>query len=376
MCPTPAADAHGLFRNTRFFRSLDGLRCLSILAVIWHHAGFRLENVVLFDSGRYGVHLFFAISGFLITTLILRERELTGNVSLRRFYMRRTLRIFPLYYVVMLLYIVLVAIIEGSSSQGREFFHNLPYYLTYTGNWYVVYDGNVIFFFAWSLATEEQFYLFWPSIEKFLKRWTVPLMVALVTLRFIWEQGSIASVLPEDTLAHKIIRWSVMPPICFGVLLAHALHWERSFAVAWRMIGSRFASAVIAVLILLSVGLNLSQWISFALMALLVGSCVIRDDHVLTWFLTLKPMAHMGKVSYGMYLLHVLASNAVVVVASPLGVRKHSTVAFILTCIVAAVAATISYRYFESYFLRLKNRFAAVRKSRTEASPLTSTKAE
>ena len=84
----PGYDA---YRGTRVFASLDGLRCLSILAVIWHHCGWQAAPWALLQMGYRGVDLFFVISGFLITTLLLREREETGRVSLREFWIRRAL---------------------------------------------------------------------------------------------------------------------------------------------------------------------------------------------------------------------------------------------------------------------------------------------
>jgi peptidoglycan/LPS O-acetylase OafA/YrhL len=96
---------------------LDGLRCLSIAAVIWHHAGGTRHSGLLF-RGHHGVSLFFAISGFLITTLLLRERVRNGQVSLGRFYGRRTLRIFPLYYAVIALYVALVYLLDRRSDAG------------------------------------------------------------------------------------------------------------------------------------------------------------------------------------------------------------------------------------------------------------------
>ncbi len=169
---TTAVDAHKRFRETPVFGSLDGLRCLSILAVIWHHTGGHSFDITLSGQGRHGVTLFFAISGFLITTLLLREQDKLGYFSLRKFYARRSLRIFPLYYSVLLLYIVGVLITDQGEDYERQFWSNLPAFATYTTNWFVALDSDrVIFYFAWSLATEEQFYLTWPWIQKYLRSW-------------------------------------------------------------------------------------------------------------------------------------------------------------------------------------------------------------
>ena len=109
------SEAYEAFRGVRRFGSLDGLRCFSILAVLWHHSGINLD-FPLFHRGQLGVHLFFAISGFLITSLMIRERKSHDEISLRKFYMRRSLRIFPLYYVVLLTYVVVVAVMERGTT--------------------------------------------------------------------------------------------------------------------------------------------------------------------------------------------------------------------------------------------------------------------
>jgi peptidoglycan/LPS O-acetylase OafA/YrhL len=92
--------AFARFRKTGYFPSLDGLRCLAIVPVVWHHST-PYPYAGLLGRGPLGVDLFFAISGFLITTLLLRERDQAAGVSVRRFYVRRAARIFPLYYAVL-----------------------------------------------------------------------------------------------------------------------------------------------------------------------------------------------------------------------------------------------------------------------------------
>jgi hypothetical protein len=158
-------DRHRSFLDQRYFPLLDGLRCLAILGVVWYHAAAPSYASGPLSRGFEGVSLFFVISGFLITTLLLREQSETGDISLRSFYLRRTLRIFPVYYGVLAFYALLVFLQERHSTAGAQFWHNLPFFMTYTSDWFVNADSDrVIFLFSWSLATEEQFYLFWPWI--------------------------------------------------------------------------------------------------------------------------------------------------------------------------------------------------------------------
>lgn len=348
------------FRQTRFYGSLDGLRFLSVAAVVWHHTASRSFDAAIFHYGMHGVTLFFAISGFLITTLLLREKERFGTVSLRKFYIRRSLRIFPLYYTVVLLYVVAVKVFEGDSQVGLQFFVNLKYYLTYTSNWFVDLDGRVIFYFAWSLATEEQYYLVWPSVERHLKGWKpVWAAVGMIALAQLAVTGALASILPFE-FGLRVIG-SISTAICMGVILAHLLHEEQSFVVIHRLLG-RKASALIALIFLVAVffgleymGLAGSLLLNFGLV-LLVGSCVIREDNILAKGLRLKPIAWIGTVSYGVYLLHMLCANAAKK-ALPEFIVEYPIGYFVLALAMSSVAATISFKYYESFFLKLKKRF-------------------
>jgi peptidoglycan/LPS O-acetylase OafA/YrhL len=143
--------------------SLDGLRAVAILLVLFGHAGGTRgfpaseETTYAFNVAGFGVRLFFVISGFLITTLILKEHRATGRLSLRRFYFRRTLRIFPPFYF----YLACAALLAAAGVlelDGRDLLHAA----TYTTNMVAGIHWGVAH--SWSLAVEEQFYLLWPVV--------------------------------------------------------------------------------------------------------------------------------------------------------------------------------------------------------------------
>src|SRR3954451_2345001 len=108
----PQASAHAVFKATRRFDSLNGWRAIAILGVIWHHTMAHSLASPMAQQGKHGVTLFFVISGFLIVTLLLRERERTDAISLGKFWGRRCLRILPVYYAALLIYIVLVGLLD------------------------------------------------------------------------------------------------------------------------------------------------------------------------------------------------------------------------------------------------------------------------
>ena len=215
--------------------------------MVWHHSTPRpLEGIL--GRGPLGVDLFFAISGFLITTLMIREQSRTGRLAVGRFYARRSLRIFPLYYVVLSLYVVRAMLFLPEGPARAHFLHSLPFYATYTSNWFVDFavPFPVIFSFAWSLATEEQFYAFWPWIMARAQTFHLPVVVAslllVVTQGVQW--GLLTSVLAPDSLARRIAG-SISSPLCMGILLAWALHERRSFVLLYRWLGHRWSAPLI-----------------------------------------------------------------------------------------------------------------------------------
>ena len=326
---------HAEFLRIKKFASLDGLRCFSILAVIWHHAT---------DTGRgfLGVQIFFAISGFLITTLLLRERRKFGDVSLPKFYARRSLRIFPLYYAVLLLYVILVFATQWHTRAGGEFFHNLPFFATYTSNWFVPLSGQVIFYFAWSLATEEQFYLVVPSLEKYFRSLAVPVLLVALALHLA------ASFFPLGVVLDKIST-----PLVLGVLAAHALDNPRTFKYIAAVTYPKACSVVWLAAVIGLAWINAHELpLSIAMTGLVVSS-VIRSDHAMGWLFNWEPFQSVGRVSYGMYMLHQLCLGLIkkTVLLPPVALFGCGSV-------LAYFVAQVSFRWYESFFLRKKERFS------------------
>src|SRR5437867_3430823 len=147
----------GIFRDViarSHLPALDGLRAVAVFTVVAAHA-----NSPLHIPGDLGVSAFFVLSGFLITRLLVREREKTGEVSIRRFYLRRTMRIFPAYYAFLLLSYTLDA--HAGQQWGKALLVNT---FTYTVNYFNAFNHHpsTSVAHAWSLAVEEQFYLLWP----------------------------------------------------------------------------------------------------------------------------------------------------------------------------------------------------------------------
>jgi hypothetical protein len=147
------------FWGASYFPALDGLRAICILLVIFNHTRCHYPP---FIYGWVGVDIFFVLSGFLITTLLLRERESYGNLSLKGFYTRRAFRILPVYFVVLAGYLVLIPLLRDW-KRWEEMKLALPYLLTFTQEFRPAATGN-IYNQTWSLGYEEKFYLLWPLL--------------------------------------------------------------------------------------------------------------------------------------------------------------------------------------------------------------------
>jgi peptidoglycan/LPS O-acetylase OafA/YrhL len=359
--PSAVATAYDRYRKTRFFSSLDGLRALSILAVIWHHTIVPGVSYSLLSEGQKGVSLFFVISGFLIVTLLLRAKEPRGTFSLGRFWGRRALRILPIYYTVLAWYVVLVSWLERDPVSRQAFFGNFPAFATFTSNWFVGLDNpRVIFYFAWSLAAEEQFYLVWPWFERFL-RGTGPLLAALGAL--LVTQGAAIGTAAQNPaslpLALRIIS-GVPAAILLGVVLAHLLHSPAAFRLLQGISGRRGSAAAAAILLLVALSevpaLGPAENLVIALsMTLLVSACVIREDNDLARILSNPVVAWIGKVSYGMYLFHMIAVNVVRRLLSSAGLSSPY-LGFAGGVLLAVGMASLSYLFFENRLLKVKDR--------------------
>jgi peptidoglycan/LPS O-acetylase OafA/YrhL len=356
-------NAHERYLAQRQFGSLDGLRCLAILPVIWHHSTPRpLPGI--WGKGPAGVDLFFCISGFLITTLLLREKARTGSIALGAFYARRALRILPLYYAMLLAYVGFALCLATDVPQRAHFFRTLPLYATFTANWFADFGVShaILFSFAWSLCIEEQFYAFWPWIVRtFNARWAAIAMCALLAVDYCAERSA------QNGYLWRIIT-SFAAPIGLGSLLALMLDDRRVFGALARV----FERAWVAPLALAAM-FSLLLWgaapllLFQASLAALVCSCVLVEEHGLSWLLRARPVRYVGVVSYGLYLLN---STAIGLVrrAFPEHAAESGFVFFASLPLALALAA-LSHRYFEAPFQRLRGRFAHPRTQQACAKP-------
>jgi peptidoglycan/LPS O-acetylase OafA/YrhL len=359
-----SSSGHRAYLAQRSFGALDGLRAFSILAVLWHHTYEAPTGWRATERGFLGVDLFFVISGFLIVTLLLRERDRHGQVSLKNFYVRRFLRIFPVYYGVLLVLLAVFLTVGRHANMKEGFFHDLPWAMTYTSNWV----GLATFLeITWSLSAEEQFYLLWPPLERFARRLVVPVLLVLLVVSQVIHFRLAEPVMAALGFAPhqpEMLRQTGFTPIMLGVLLAHGLHDPTWHDRLRRVLGGRLVPvvALVGVVAVASYpGDDITGWprlLVHLLMTALVGGAVVREDHFLMPVLRLRPLVRIGALSYGIYLFHMLCRHAAVSLLSRVG-EPHLIVRTIATLAITYVVAELSFRFYESRFLRWKDRFSA-----------------
>ena len=369
------------FRNR--FPALDGLRALAILAVFFEHYGggshggklmMLVNRVRLY--GWVGVDLFFVLSGFLITGILYDT--LGDSHYFKRFFARRSLRIFPIYYLVFAVLFALTPFLLYQWRPGHLLF--LVYLGNFLGNYdFSYYDiasrrfasATVEIGHFWSLCVEEQFYLLWPPLVYAVRR-RRSLLVAAALL-------SLSAVALRMGLylyggAELSERWSVrtlpfrVDSLLAGAMLALLLRGSRSDAVQrsckWAfLVGSAGAIGIFS----LSGSLRdlLYSGFAFSFTALasagLIG-CTLRAGSTAYKVFDWKPLRTLGKYSYGFYIYHLLFAKLWIALLVLLGTRLHSlaaagAIALPLNFVTTFLVAKVSYDFYEKRFLRYKVHF-------------------
>ncbi|MCB9033121.1 MAG: acyltransferase [Chitinophagales bacterium] len=362
------------------FSGLNGLRAIAALAVVFSHttAGLNEFGLNRFIFGKYadgnpkatllagfGVSIFFALSGFLITYLLLKEKE-SGGINIKNFYIRRILRIWPLYY----LYFGLTLI--------TTYIFDIPYDKTYIF-YYIFLLANIPFIFGgmlpflghyWSLGVEEQFYSFWPWVVKKSKsilKITTIICIGLIALKTIVRVIEIKTLNGESTLFYKIIHVTRFHCMLIGAIGA-ILYYEKNtlFLKLTNNLFTQFISWIIILLVTINkfhlVSFLDNEIISVITVFLIIGQ-IEKSNRIVN--LNISFFDFIGKISYGIYVIHPL----IIFFLSKIIVISYKSVALNYILVYFSVFATtiilsyISYHYFEKRFLDMKDKYSTIKSS-------------
>jgi peptidoglycan/LPS O-acetylase OafA/YrhL len=335
--------------------ALDGLRAVAVFTVVASHS-----NLPLRIPGDLGVSAFFVLSGFLITRLLVRERERTGKVSVRRFYLRRTMRIFPAYYAFLVLSYALDA--RAGQQWSRALLANA---LTYTVNYFNAFNHHpaTSVAHAWSLAVEEQFYLLWPLAFVILAargRRALVTGVGVAALGAVaWRSWLFLGAHVDSAYVYNAFD-TRLDNLAIGCLLALAVDYDSVVAAAG-MLAKRSWFPIMTLALLLTSRLaspeSYHYSIGFTVDALLVATLIVQLLQLyrarLWCWLEWPAVRYLGAISYPIYLYHQWGAS----VGRRIAGDAH---AFELVIGVTAtiILATGSYFIIERPFLKLKARYA------------------
>lgn len=338
-------------RRQIYYPCLDGLRAISIVLVLLQHF---FVPVSPFQVGGMGVIVFFVLSGFLITSILLQMRtQVDSNQStlshvLKTFYIRRGLRIFPIYYL------ALTGAVIFNLPHVRE---SVGWHLTYQTNNFLALTaqpgGSCTHF--WSLAVEEQFYLIWPAVLMF-----VPYRYLVRTIGLLIATAIACKLIIYRCDLSSLMGW--LMPCCLDALGAGAL------LAVWLKKQPNLSQKVFnlplvgSVLLLCAVahycyGVNFHSSAAMfldttldALLGFLLIGFLVRSESMLSRTLSFKPLVALGKISYGVYVYHLLVGCVRLPIANPCA-------DFAINSTLSILVAVISWKFLESKINTLKTRF-------------------
>lgn len=341
--------------------ALDGFRGVAVLFVMCGHFN------VLFgvNGGALGVDMFFVLSGFLITSILVKEIEETGTVSLWRFYARRALRLLPAVFITIFLFGT-IDLIFGVWDRTSILKAMLVAALQYPSNWVRAFNRLGMYEFAhtWSLSIEEQFYLFWPLLLLWLyaMRSRISVIVLILTVVFGLEiMRCLAVKHGEPTVwitAATHMRIDAIFVGCLAALVRPNLS-EKHKALL-RIAGPAAALIILAILVWRRQYYQWEQpvliWASGLVILHLSVTALSRLSQILsaTW------LRYIGRISYGLYLYHYpIWVMTVHRFGGSLGEDTKRLIGLFLLAPISFAIAAVSYRYVEEPILALKNRFRA-----------------
>ena len=309
----------------RHWVSLDGLRGVAVVVVMIYHLG--IPHV--FPGGYVGVDVFFVLSGFLITSLLIGEHDAHQRVDLKAFYIRRALRLLPALLAVLVVFSIVVEFDPGASSLRHQSLVSVPFVFFYISNWWHIQHSLGVFDHTWSLAIEEQFYIVFPAFFIFIVRTRISKINAARTLAILAAVEVLArsALLGTGISVSTIVDTSVAHSdgLLIGAALAFWLASPERPRLTSKLITRALPTGGAVVLLALILAVPITSALPYdaatslapiATVAILMSQ-VSSPSRWLSFVLSSKIAAWIGKRSYGLYLWHYPIFQLVILTKNP-----------------------------------------------------------
>ncbi|HXS55352.1 MAG TPA: acyltransferase [Hanamia sp.] len=369
-----------------YFENLDGLRFLCFLSVFLFH-GFNTESPEIKENGVFhffrwdllangnlGVNFFFVLSGFLITFLLIEEKKLNGQISLKKFWIRRILRIWPLYYLCVFFGFLIFPWLKHLFGETPNETANPWYYLTFTNNFDLIHKGlpdASSLAVLWSVAIEEQFYLVWPIILFIfpVKKLWIPFVIIISTSLIFRAVHDNATLNEHHTLS------------CIGdMAIGAAGAWLIGVSARFKKYIENFSKVQIILIYVIFILAYLFRdeilfstfalrifermFIAILIILIILEQCFSKKS--LFKMSSFKRISMFGVISYGLYCLHPICILVANTLAKKLSLNIHlwqlALVEVPLALILTIIASKLSFKYFETPFLKIKEKFSYITK--------------
>jgi peptidoglycan/LPS O-acetylase OafA/YrhL len=376
-----------------YFPGLNALRFIGALTVIIQHIEFlklklNYQTVIPHPSalrvGEYGVTLFFVLSGFLITYLLFVEKREYGTIDIKSFYGRRILRIWPLYYLLLAIAILVlpnIALFGVTENHGDGFYQSVgnsaPWYVFMLANVAFV-TGNIIPYAVqlWSVACEEQFYLIWPHLVKNTSRYLLVFFLFIVGSLFVANAGSYISFHYGSRLpaaVTKTLRFIAdffyyfrISSMAIGGLGAYIFYYKKQavLQVLYSKVTQVISLAGVLCFVLCKGTIPYAHHAVLSVLFMVLILNIATNKRSLLK-LENKVLNYLGGISYGFYMYHLIAIAIVYslitrLFSQPASSQLANYLLYGLTIVLTIGFSDVSYRFVESPFLKLKKRFTKV----------------
>jgi peptidoglycan/LPS O-acetylase OafA/YrhL len=371
-----------------YFRGLNGLRFFAAIAVVITHielikyqlgySSIWRDNILVFELGSLGVIFFFVLSGFLITYLLMQEKAVTQTIAVKKFYIRRILRIWPMYYLLVLLGFLVLPNIHSINHPylnkllDANFTPNFILYLLFLPNLaFATFAAVPHIGQTWSIGVEEQFYLLWPLIVKHSKNVLKALLMVIGILIVLKVIVLVLCKQMPDNAALKIIKpflaMTKMESMAIGGIGAYYL-FNGNEKIKWLMNNGLMISAIIVILGLVYLTPPIIQdaiYLVYSVLFLVIILNVSSNPKSI-FKLENRMFKMLGNISYGIYMYHLIVIAFVFAGLNYLGMEINDSfisqlMVYSLTIIITIFVSILSYSYFEKPFLNLKHKFTIIK---------------